>query len=91
MSAIANVIPLERIERSILLIRGHKVMLSIELANLYHVEPRALIQAIKRNLNRFPDDFMFQLTAGEWENLKSQFVISSWGGVRISRCAPTLG
>ncbi|HZF01758.1 MAG TPA: ORF6N domain-containing protein [Methylomirabilota bacterium] len=82
MSAITNVIPLERIERSILLIRGHKVMLSTELANLYHVEPRALIQAIKRNLNRFPDDFMFQLTAEEWENLKSQFVISSWGGVR---------
>lgn len=82
MSAIANVIPLERIEHSILLIRGHKVMLSIELANLYQVEPRALIQAIKRNLNRFPSDFMFQLTAEEWENLKSQFVISSWGGVR---------
>ena len=57
-------------------------MLSIELANLYQVEPRALIQAIKRNLNRFPGDFMFQLTAEEWENLKSQFVISSWGGVR---------
>src|ERR1035437_1523189 len=66
----------------ILLIRGHKVMLSIELANLYQVEPRALIQAIKRNLNRFPSDFMFQLMAEEWENLKSQFVISSWGGVR---------
>ena len=82
MSAIANVIPLERIEHSILLIRGHNVMLSIELANLYQVEPRALIQAIKRNLNRFPGDFMFQLTAEEWENLKSQFVISSWGGVR---------
>jgi hypothetical protein len=82
MSAIANVIPLERIEHSILLIRGHKVMLSIELANLYQVEPRALIQAIKRNLNRFPGDFMFQLTAEEWENLKSQFVISSWGGLR---------
>jgi hypothetical protein len=57
-------------------------MLSIELANLYQVEPRALIQAIKRNLNRFPSDFMFQLMAEEWENLKSQFVISSWGGVR---------
>ena len=57
-------------------------MLSIKLANLYQVEPRALIQAIKRNLNRFPGDFMFQLTAEEWENLKSQFVISSWGGVR---------
>jgi hypothetical protein len=68
MSASANAIPLERIERSILFIRGHKVILSTELANLYHVEPRVLIQAVKRNLNRFPDDFMFQLTAEEWEN-----------------------
>jgi ORF6N domain len=78
-----NLIPLERIERLILLIRGHKVMLSVELAGLYHVEPRALIQAVKRNERRFPDDFMFQLTVEEWQNLKSQFVISSWGGVRI--------
>jgi hypothetical protein len=83
MTAIGSVIPVERIERSILLIRGQKVMLSIELASLYQVEPRALIQAVKRNLNRFPEDFMFQLTPAEWENLKSQFVISSWGGVRI--------
>jgi hypothetical protein len=57
-------------------------MLSIELASLYDVEPRALIQAVKRNEDRFPEDFMFQLTAEEWENLKSQFVISSWGGAR---------
>jgi hypothetical protein len=47
------------------------------------VEPRALIQAIKRNEGRFPADFMFQLTPEEWENLKSQFVISSWGGIRV--------
>jgi hypothetical protein len=83
MAITGNVVPIERIERSILLIRGEKVMLSIELASLYQVEPRALIQAVKRNLNRFPDDFMFQLTSKEWENLKSQFVISSWGGVRV--------
>ena len=75
-------VPAERIERSILLLRGHKVMLSTELAGLYQVEPRILNQAVKRNLNRFPDDFMFQLTDDEWNNLKSQFVISSWGGIR---------
>ena len=82
MSANANVIPLERIERSILLIRGHKVMLSTELANLYHVEPRALIQAVRRNAGRFPADFMFQLTSQEFENLRLQFATSSWGGRR---------
>jgi hypothetical protein len=77
-----SVVPIERIERAILLIRGHKVMLSSDLALLYGVEPRALVQAVKRNLDRFPPDFMFQLAAGDWENLKSQFVISSWGGAR---------
>jgi hypothetical protein len=61
-------------------------MLSTHLAALYNVEPRALVQAVKRNRERFPGDFMFQLTAAEWENLKSQIVISSWGGSR--RAAP---
>jgi hypothetical protein len=75
-------VPMERIERAIFLIRGEKVMLSTELAALYDVEPRAVIQAVKRNQSRFPDDFMFQLTPEELENLKSQTVISSWGGVR---------
>jgi hypothetical protein len=56
---------MERIELVILLIRGHKVILSTELANLYQVEPRSLIQVVKRNLNRFPDDFMFQLSESE--------------------------
>jgi len=77
-----SLVPMERIERAIILVRGEKVMLSDELAKLYQVEPRVLIQAVKRNLQRFPVDFMFQLTAEEWENLKSQFVISSWGGIR---------
>jgi hypothetical protein len=77
-----SVILIERIERAILLVRGHKVMLSSDLAVLYGVEPRALVQAVKRNLDRFPPDFMFQLAPREWENLKSQFVISSWGGAR---------
>jgi hypothetical protein len=75
-------LPLERIERSIFLIRGQSVMLSTHLAALYEVEPRALVQAVKRNRERFPPDFMFQLTPGEFRNLKSQFVISSWGGLR---------
>jgi len=75
-------IPAERIERRILLIRGQKVMLSPDLAELYEVAPRALVQAVKRNLQRFPADFMFQLTKDEYANLKSQFVTSSWGGAR---------
>ena len=54
------VLPIERIEAKIYLLRGEKVMLSPDLAELYLVEPRALIQAVKRNLERFPEDFMFQ-------------------------------
>jgi len=75
-------VPQRYIEQAILLIRGHRVMLSIDLAVLYGVEPRALVQAVKRNRARFPDDFMFQLTPDEWRILKSQSVISSWGGMR---------
>jgi hypothetical protein len=75
-------VPVELIERRIYLIRGQKVMLSPDLADLYQVETRALVQAIKRNLDRFPEDFMFQLTSEEGATLKSQFVISSWGGAR---------
>jgi len=72
-----EVISVEIIERKIYLIRGHKVMLDRDLATLYSVETRALNQAVKRNLNRFPEDFMFQLTQAEMENWKSQIVISS--------------
>jgi len=71
-----------QIQQLIFLIRGQRVMLSTHLAELYEVEPRVLIQAVKRNIERFPDDFMFQLTAGEFADLKSQIVISSWGGLR---------
>jgi hypothetical protein len=71
------VIPLERIESHIVLMRGQKVMLSTHLAELYEVEPRVLVQAVKRNITRFPEDFMFQLSTEEFANLKSQFVISS--------------
>ena len=76
-------VPPERIERSILLIRGQKVMLSTDLAELYQVEPRVLVQAVKRNIFRFPSDFMFQLSEEEFENLRHHFGTSSqWGGRR---------
>lgn len=64
-------------------------MLTTDLAELYEVEPRALIQAVKRNGDRFPDDFCFQLTPEELEILKSQIVISSWGGSRATPYAFT--
>ena len=73
---------LELIQSKIYEIRGQKVMLDFDLAALYQVETRVLNQAVKRNIKRFPSDFMFQLTSDEWAILKSQFVISSWGGTR---------
>jgi len=72
--------PVELIERRIYLIRGHKVMVDVDLAELYEVEVRALVQAVKRNPDRFPEDFMFQLTANEAVSLRSQFVISKTTG-----------
>lgn len=78
------VIPVERIEQSIYMLRGMKVMFDSDLAALYGVETRALVQAVHRNIERFPEDFMFQTTKDEFERLKSQNVISSsrWGGRR---------
>ena len=70
------------IERKIYFIRGKKVMFDRDLAALYGVETRTLNQAVLRNLDRFPIDFMFQLNDGEFKNLISQFGISSWGGIR---------
>ncbi len=63
-------------------IRGRKVMLDKDLAKLYGVETKVLNQAVKRNIQRFPEDFMFQLTREEFDNLKSQIVTTSWGGSR---------
>jgi len=80
------IVLLDRIESQIFLVRGCKVMLSPHLADLYQVEPRVLVQAVKRNIERFPDDFMFQSSDAEFADLKSQIVISSWGGLR--RAAP---
>lgn len=77
-----SLIPVGRIVQSILVIRDHKVMLDTDPAELYQVETRVLVQAIKRNIDRFPKDFMFQLTKQEFDNLRSQFVTSSWGGRR---------
>ena len=83
-------VPTETIARSILLVRGQKVLLDADLARLYGVATGAINQAIKRNAERFPDDFLFQLTGAEWANLKSQFVISSaHGGRRHSPLAFT--
>jgi len=83
MSSDRSLIPAERIERSILLIRGHKVMLDTDLAALYGVETGQLVRAVKRNISRFPHDFMFQLSKDEFENLRCHFGTSSqWGGRR---------
>lgn len=71
-----NIIPIETIERKIFLIRGKKVMLDRDLAFLYGVSTKALKQAVKRNYKRFPEDFMFELSKGEFENWRSQFVTS---------------
>jgi len=74
-----DLVPVERIARAILILRGHRVMLDADLAALYEVETRALIQAVKRNIERFPADFMFQLDADETERLRSQTVILKTG------------
>ena len=77
-------VPRERIEQTIIVIRGHNVMLDSDLAQLYGVRVERLNEAVKRNEDRFPSDFMFQLTKPEFEHLKSQIAISSskWGGRR---------
>jgi hypothetical protein len=77
-------IPEQLIVSKIYLIRDKKVMLDNDLAELYQVETKRLNEQVKRNLSRFPEDFMFQLTDTEWENLKSQNATSSWGGRRTA-------
>jgi len=75
-------IPDEIVASKIHLIRNKKVMLDSDLAELYQVETKRLNEQVKRNIGRFPEDFMFKLTKEEWENLKSQNATSSWGGRR---------
>ena len=80
-----NVISAEFIEQKIFLLRGQKIMLSTHLAELYGVETRTLIQAVKRNLERFPEDFMFQLTWKEIQSLRSQIVILNKREIQFAR------
>ena len=77
-----QLIPDEVVMNKIYLIRGQKVMLDNDLAELYEVETRRLNEQVQRNIDRFPEDFMFQLTEEEFANLKSQIATSSWGGRR---------
>jgi len=79
---IQSIIPDEIVMNKIYFIRDQKVMLDRDLAELYEVETRRLNEQVKRNIDRFPEDFMFQLTKEEFENLKSQIATSSWGGRR---------
>ncbi len=74
-----EIIPIENVEKRILIVRGHKVMIDKDLAELYGVETKVLIQAVKRNIDRFPSDFMFQLNNQEVVRLRSQFVTSKSG------------
>jgi hypothetical protein len=85
----APVAPVEHIARSILVLRRHRVLLDAELAALYGVTTARLNQQVRRNRRRFPADFLFELTAGEFANLKMQFATSSWGGRRKSPLAFT--
>ena len=85
MARTRALVPGERIENAILLLRGEKVLLDEDLAELYEVETRALIQAVKRSRERFPRDFHFQLTAKEAARLRSQIVISNGRGGRRHR------
>lgn len=82
-------IPVEQIAQSILVLRGQRVLLDAELAALYGVEIRILVQAVKRNLARFPEDFMFQLSAAEWSALRSQFVTLNAGRGQHPSTCPT--
>ena len=82
-------IPDEIITNQIYLIRGKKVMLDMDLASLYNIETKVLKQAVRRNPDRFPEDFMFELNQEEFEHLRSQIVTSSWGGTRYPPMAFT--
>ena len=83
------IIPEEIIMNKIYWFREEKVMLDRDLAQLYDVETRVLKQAVRRNLKRFPKDFMFELSKEEFHHLRSQFVTSSWGGTRYAPMAFT--
>jgi hypothetical protein len=73
---------LQIIQNKIYEIRGQRVMLDFDLAVLYNAETKRLKEAVRRNITRFPDDFMFELSSVEWKILRTQFATSSWGGLR---------
>lgn len=78
----ATTVPMERIANKIYLVRNQNVMLDRDLAELYDVETKILKRAVKRNIDRFPNDFMFELSKREWDSLRCQIGTSSWGGAR---------
>ena len=80
---------LEAIKQSIHEIRGQKVILDFELAKMYQVETKRLKESVRRNIRRFPEDFMFELSTEEWVILRTQFATSSWGGQRYNPYAFT--
>ena len=82
MENTTGLLTVESIRNCVYMMRGQQVMLDGDLADIYGYELKAMNQQVKRNIERFPEDFMFQLTKEEFENLKSQFVTSSWGGIR---------
>ena len=83
-----SLLPEEKIFKKIIIVRDQKILLDSDLAELYGVSTKVLKQAVRRNIDRFPEDFLFELTSKEWKNLRSQFVTSSlvgqksWGGQR---------
>ena len=85
----SSLLPDETIISKIYFIRGQKVMLDTDLALLYQVENKQLKRQVRRNIDRFPDDFMFELTSSEFENLRSQIGTTSWGGSRYMPMAFT--
>ena len=84
-----KIVPVENITSLIYQTRGYKVMLDKDLAELYGVETKRLKEQVRRNIERFPEDFMFELSQDEHENLRSQFATSSWGGTRYAPMAFT--
>jgi len=92
MDDVKAVISVEKIEKRIFAVRGHRVMLDFDLAELYGVQTKSLKQSVRRSIDRFPSDFMFVLTYQEFANLRSQIVTSSsrqWGGTRYRPMAFT--
>ena len=88
-NTLISIVEEHRILNRIYVIRGEKIMLDKDLAEMYGVETKRLKESVRRNIERFPKDFMFQLKDKEWVNLRSQIATSSWGGVRYTPMAFT--